>query len=90
MDFSVIMGHLYKMENDEICEGMPLNLNEVRSSWKHMWALQEDNIQDEKSHKRLFAYGCGGQPFTKIQKHTVRPTIYVKGLENHRGGTSCL
>eukprot|EP00253_Pinus_taeda_P030889 PITA_30889 len=51
-------------------EGMYLNSNKVRSSWKHMGVLQEGTMQGEQLCKRFFVQGYGGQPFIKIQKHT--------------------
>ena len=65
------------------CKDMYLNLNEDRSSRKHMGGLQDDTMQDARLHRRLFALGYGGQPYIKIRKHTIEPMQYVKGLENH-------
>lgn len=66
---------------------MYLNLNEDRSLQKHMGVLQEDTMSDVQLQRRFFMLGYGGQPCTRIQKHTIKPTIYVKGLENHHKGT---
>lgn len=71
------------------CKDTYLTLNEVRSLWKHMGVLEEETIKDERLHQRFFAQGYGGLPCIRIRKGTVRPTIYVKGLENYHEGTRC-
>eukprot|EP00253_Pinus_taeda_P024565 PITA_24565 len=68
--FSVIAGHLYKMGNDEILRRYVPEFERSQILAEAHGSLQEDTMQDEKPHKRFFPQGCGGQPFTKIQKHT--------------------
>lgn len=72
------------------CDGMYLSLKEAASSRMLMGALREDIMQGEKSRRRFYAQGCGGQPFIRIQKNIARRVTYVKERAGHHEGRKFL
>ena len=89
VNVSVITRNLYNMANDEILRRYVPKFEQGQILAKEHGGATGGNYAGHATAQIFFAQGCGGQPFTRIQKHTVRPMIYVKGLENHHGGMRC-
>ena len=89
VNFSIIASHLHKMGNDEILRRYVPEFERGHILAEAHRGLQEDPMQDVQRHKRFFMLVYGGQPYIKIQKHTIGPVMYVNERENHYKWMTC-
>jgi len=89
-DLSIIIGHLYKMGNDEILQRYVPKFERSSILVDALGAPWVEIMLEEQKRRRFYMPSCGCQPFIRIQKKIASHVMYVNGQEGHCGGMKFL